>query len=121
MANFGGTMRLTIGGQPRTLRGSIKVNPSGTESEEIVNQDRSYSRSLKPALPGGDVTFEDDGGDWEAVLLMPPANITVVEDQTGAIHTFTGGSFVGKPETDRSNGEVSGLKIICSIYRKVGV
>jgi len=120
MSTFGGTMRLTINGLPRTLRGAFHLMPTNSEVDKIDNQDGSVSRTLKPMAFEADVTFEDDGGDWGAVMTMPAGNITILEDQTGRLHMWTRAFFTGRPNIDRGSGEVSGLKIVAPAYQVRG-
>jgi hypothetical protein len=120
MPTFGGEMRFTFNGSPLVLRGPIKSMPDKSTAEPIVNQDGSISRSLKPEGFDCEMTFEDAAGlDWGAIKLGGPYNVTVLEDQTGTIHTFQGALFFGRASVDRGTGEVSGLTLKAPSYRKL--
>ena len=120
MAKFGGEMNFTVNGKPIKIRGTFNVNPTNVENEGIANQDNSVSAVVKPVGFGAEVSFEDsDGLDWNALLRDGPYNFTVTEDYTGRIHMWTRAHFVGRPEINRLNGEVTGLTIIADAYRAV--
>ena len=119
MADFGGRIRFTFNGNPLVLRGKVDIEPCDTSYEAIVNQDGSVSRSAKPKGVKWSATFEDTddatvsqatGQDRASIMKGGPYNITIPEDDTGVLHTFTGCLMVGDVKIDRMNGEVTGIE-----------
>ena len=124
MADFGGEFRFAIGGANLIVRGNVKTNPSSVSAEAIVNQDGSTSRSLTMKGFRAEVTFEDTPAaqatalDWDALIRGGPFNATLVEDQTGVLHTWTRAKLVGDASVDRHNGDVTGLSLLADDYKK---
>jgi hypothetical protein len=122
MADFGGIMRFTFGGLPLVLRGKVTTEPASIKAEAITNQDGSTSRSLTPKGFGAEVTFEDSSAgvatalNWDQILKGGPYNVSLIEDQTGVVHAWTGATFVGDVKADRMNGDVTGLQIHAPAY-----
>ena len=73
-----------------------------------------------------EMNFADSGGggstatllDWNGIVRGGPYRITVVEDVTRTVHTWTGAFFKGAPKVDRHNGEVSGLMVRANAYAR---
>ena len=119
--DFGGKIIVTSSrGYKLSLRGTINVNPSQQSNEALTNQDGSVDRIITPAAPGAELTFRDEGGDWQARLDGPRENLTIVEEKTGVTHLFTGAFWTGRPTINRVNGEVTGVQIVADYYRKLG-
>lgn len=122
MADFGGIMRFTFGGSPLVMRGKFSTQPASQKADEVTNRDGSTSRTMTPKGFGAEVTFEDSNSgvataqNWDGILLGGPYNMTVVEENTNIVHTWTSASFTGDVSVDRENGEVTGLKIHGSTY-----
>lgn len=121
MADFGGEMRLTFNGVPLVLRSKFDHEPVGVEIDGGANQDGSTFRTAKPTGYMAEPLFEDTlppGASWDGIVRGGPYNITLVEDFTGVLHTWTGAKFEGKAKVDRHNGEVSGLKLRAPAYNR---
>lgn len=119
---FGGTMRLTVAGQPVTMRGTFKVDPTNVEITDGTNQNGEVYFTFKPNGYGTDgLTLQADPGLALNALVRARGTFVVVEEDTGVIHTFSRAGFSGKAIDDRESGEVSGLNIRSSGYsRKEG-
>ncbi|VFU07934.1 hypothetical protein [Methylocella tundrae] len=124
MADFGGFMRFTVNGSPLTLRAKFESEPSALEMDGGANQNGSIYRTMKPMGYIFEPTFEDTPTgtatalDWAAIMLGGPYNISLVEEQTGRLHTWTGAQFEGKPRVDHMTGEVTGIKGRATAYAK---
>lgn len=119
MSDFGGEMRFSMNGTPVVVRGNVSLMPSSVEVEGIINQDNSVSRAFKPVAFEGEVSFEDAAGlDWDAIMKQSAQRMSIIEDQVGTVHVFSGAVFTGRPSVNRLNGEVTGLKILAQQYRK---
>lgn len=122
MATFGGEFRMNYNGVPLRMRGNFNITPSNIEVDDVVNQDNSVDRVMKPAGYTAEMNFADSGGgdstqiDWNAIARGGPYRITVVEDVTRTVHTWTRAFFKGAPKSDRHNGEVSGLMVRADAY-----
>ena len=124
MADFGGFMRFTYDSNNLRMRGKFDTEPTDSEFKELTNFDGSVDRTQEPMAPKAEVTFVDTDDsdntnatptslDWNSIMKDGRRNITVVEESTGVIHTWTGALFVGRPKVDRLKGEVSGISIVC--------
>lgn len=120
MADFGGEMRMTIGGQQMVLRGTFNLDPVNTTTKVVTNLNGSISRQFTPDAYGADLkSLEDTPGiDWQAIIRSPPQPVVIVEEQTAVTHMFTNAVFEGAPSIDRETGEVTGLKIRAPAYTK---
>ena len=125
MADFGGFMRFKAGSTLLRMRGRFETEPTDSEFKEMTNQDGSVDREQTPMAHKADITFVDTADsddtnatptsvDWNTLMKQGRTNLTVQEDSTGIIHTWTGGMFVGRPKVDRMKGEVSGISIVCN-------
>ena len=118
--DFGGEMRLRLAdARQLRLRAAVTLDVSGVSTEATTNQDGTNSRvaTLKPR--GAEVTFEDRGEDFNAVMRAPRQDIYIVEDFTGVSHIFVKGFFTGDPASNRANGEVTGMKIAADNYQRL--
>ena len=117
MADFGGEMRFNVNGNPLIVRAAFKSEPSNVEIDGGGNQDGSVYRTLKTVGYMAEPTFQDTpvgtatALDWDALMRGGPYNMTLIEDHTGRLYTWTNASFEGKPVIDHQNGEVTGVKI----------
>lgn len=118
--NFGGIMRLTVGGQPVTMRGTFKLDDTNLEITDGTNQNGSVYFSLKPNGYGAEVTLEASSALDLNALIRVRGTFVIVEEDMGVIHTFTSAGFSGKASTDRETGEISGLNIRSSGYSRSG-
>lgn len=127
MAVFGGHIRFTFNGSPLVIRGKFDIEPVDATFEGITNQDGSVSRTNKPEGFKWSATFEDTddatassatGQDWSAIMKGGPYNITIPEDDTGVLHTYTACLLVGRVKIDRMSGEVSGIEGLTSQYKR---
>jgi hypothetical protein len=119
--DFGGKITVTSSlGYKLSLRGTISVMTTAQSNEAITNQDASTDRIMTPVAPSAELSFRDDGGDWQGRMSGQRENLTVVEEQTGVTHLFTGAFWTGRPSINRINGEVSGVQIVADFYRRLG-
>jgi hypothetical protein len=119
--DFGGKITVTSSlGYKLSLRGTINVMTTAQSNEAITNQDASTDRIMTPVAPSAELSFRDDGGDWQGRMGGQRENLTVVEEQTGVTHLFTGAFWTGRPSINRINGEVSGVQIVADYYRRLG-
>ena len=118
--DFGGEMRLTYDGKPLTLRAKFDSEPSNVEIDGGANQDGSLFRTAKPVGYMAEPVFQDVplGLDWNAIIRGDARNVTLVEEFTGRLHTWTGAQFEGKPKVDHHTGEVTGIKIRSQTYQR---
>ncbi len=125
MADFGGFMRFKVGSTLLRMRGKFETEPTDSEFKEMTNQDGSVDREQTPSAQKADITFVDTQDsddtnatptsiDWNTIMKAGRTNMTVQEDSTGIIHTWTAGMFVGRPKVDRMKGEVTGISIVCN-------
>jgi hypothetical protein len=120
MADFGGEMRMLVSGKPFIFRAKFSLDPVNAAVTAIPNQDGSLSRSFKPDGYSAEITFEDTPGtDWNSLMRAAPGPVSIIEDLTGTTHNFYNGFFEGSPMIDRETGEVTGLKVRASGYRRV--
>lgn len=119
MADFGGEMRFTFGGNALVLRAKFDSEPAPFEVDGGANQDASVYRTIKPTGYMFEPTFQDTPAgtatsqDWEAIMRGGPYNCTLTETQTRRLFTWTGAQFEGKPRLDHQTGEVTGIKMRC--------
>ena len=117
--DFGGKMTVaSSAGYRLSLRGTISVMPSAQSNDSVTNQDGSVDRVMTPSAPAAELSVRDDGLD--ARLNGPRENLTIVEEQTGVTHLFTGAFWSGRPSLNRINGEIGGISIIADYYRRLG-
>lgn len=122
MADFGGEIRLTIGGVPFVLRGTFQLDPTNVVSKDMTNMDGSICRQFTPNAYGADLKSLQDndrpGIDWNALIRGPAQAIVLVEELTGVTHNFGQAYIIGQPSIDRESGEVTGLQIRSPTYNK---
>lgn len=126
MADFGGEMNFTVNGSPLTLRAKFESEPVPFKTEGGANQDGSIYRTLKPEGYMAKPTFQDTpvgqatAMNWEGIFRGGPYNISLVEEQNGRLHTWTGGQFEGTPQVDHMTGEVTGVELRARTYKRTG-
>lgn len=119
--DFGGKMTVaSSAGYKLSLRGTISVMASAQSNDSVTNQDGSVDRTMTPTAPSAELSVRDDGLNWDTRLNGPRENITIVEEQTGVTHLFTGAFWSGRPSLNRINGEISGISIVADYYRRLG-
>jgi hypothetical protein len=121
MAKLGGriSMRLSTG-LLISMRGGMTIMPSGQSNEIITNQDSTISVVATPMARRFEMTFEDRGIDYDALMKADAFNVTFVEEFTGVTHYFTDAYMVGDPSINRGTGEVSGLSGAAQAYSRTG-
>jgi hypothetical protein len=119
--DFGGIMKVsTSAGDTFSLRGKLKVLKAHAKNDAVTNQDGSVDRTMTPQAPSAELTFRDDDFDFDAMLSGNRVNITIIEQQTGKTHLFTNAFWTGSPASDRMNGEVDSMGIVCESYQQIG-
>jgi hypothetical protein len=119
--DFGGRIRVTGStGYNLSLRGNITVMGAHQSNDKVTGQDGRVDRLITPDAPTAEVTFADDGLNWDQLLSADRHNITIVEEKTGVTHMFTSAFWTGKPSANRLNGEMSSLGITSDFYRRLG-
>lgn len=124
----GGRVSTVINGVVYHARGVITLDPSNIEVSAGANQDGTIYRTVAPRARMAECTFDRlvdiDGTPlrWaENIMATDDMPVTFVEDDAtgGLTHILNGAFFVGKPSTDLSTGEVSGLSIAAQNYKTV--
>jgi hypothetical protein len=98
--------------------GDFVLDPSLYDVESKANYDGSAAFMLKPKLPGCELRLRNVGVDWQAILLQI-GNITIVEQDNGRTHLFTGARLTGTAKVNISTGEVDGLRVEGGRYQKI--
>lgn len=122
MADFGGVMRFKVGDLALKIRAKVDIEPTNGSYTAEDNQDGSFDRYMQPQGPKFDVEFVDSSGadtatsqPWDTIMAGGPYNISLIEDTTGILHTFTAAKFLGRPRIDRLKGVVSGITGQCAV------
>lgn len=117
--SFGGRISIEIGGIRYPARGDISISPTNIEVAGEANHDGSAYFTAKPVLYMAEMSFSQPCGlSWDGELAKCSLNVTIVEEQSGRAHLFTGARIIGRPKVNISNGEVSGLSIASDRYQK---
>lgn len=117
--DFGGTMQVRLGNAALlTLRGTFSVMAGRSEVAPVTNQDGSLDRTFTPVSPSAECTFADNGIDWDALLEADRQPIAITEDKGQVTHHFVNAFFSGRATNNRMTGEVSGLTLNGTTYRK---
>lgn len=118
---FGGRITFEFAGvKIPPCDGDIVLDPSTREIDARANQDGSTAYQMKVKPVGAKVKLRHAAGiDWDALLLQI-GNCTIVEEDNGRTHLYTGTRLTGKPEVNVSTGEVDGLMIQGGKYLRVG-
>lgn len=119
--SFGGRISIEVDGERMTpTDGDITLDVSNMIVTGIANSDGSACYTSKPKLYGADITFRNGCGIlWDERLRKCKINATIVEEDNGRVHIFTGARFTGEPKLNTANGEVSGVKIEGPQYQKI--
>ena len=117
--DFGGRMVVRLStGTVMSLRGTFNVNVAGMSTDTITNQDGSIDRTATPMPYRAEISIRDDNVDLNALMTSPRGNVTIIEDFTGVTHYFTNAFFSGDPQSNRLNGEMTGLTINSEQYSR---
>jgi hypothetical protein len=121
-SQFGGRVTLQIGSlRVSPTEADIKLKTSSVSVEAKANQDGSPCYMVKPMLVSAEITFRRPPGvTWTKTMLLCSINATIVEEDNGRTHLFTGTRLTGDPEDNISSGEVTGLKVEGGTYQLVG-
>ncbi|ORE91000.1 hypothetical protein [Aurantimonas sp. 22II-16-19i] len=118
--NFGGEMRLRgSSGTAYTLRSAVTMNTASLSTEAVRNQNGKNSYVATLRAPSAELTLEDEGQDMEDILRAGSQDIYIIEEFTGVTHVYVFGRITGEPQSNRENGELSGLMIQSDEYRRV--
>lgn len=118
MHTAGGRVSVTVNGQSYTARGEISMSPSNVEMEVGANQNGKLYRTVKPVARTAELTFDRLGLRFDEALLRNKIVVSFQETDTGFTHLFTEASFVGRPQVNLANGEVSGMSIAAENYER---
>lgn len=119
--DFGGVFKMRASsGENISLRGTFSIQPGDISVEGITNQDGSPDRVVTPSAPTAEMVFADKNVDLATMMGGERKNISIVEDFTGVTHNFTQAFYTGKAQSNRLNGEVTGVGIMAEFYRKIG-
>ncbi|NLS02321.1 hypothetical protein HGP14_02915 [Rhizobium sp. P32RR-XVIII] len=117
--DFGGRINVRLStGATLSLRGTFNTNPSGQSNEAVVNQDGSVDRVGTVQARRAEISFADKGLDYDALMKSRRFNVTMIEEFSGVTHYYTDAFIVGDPQTNRMNGEVTGLTIAAEKYNR---
>src|SRR4051794_28625893 len=106
MANngqFGGRVTFEFAGRRiPPCDGDIKLDPTNMEYESRTNQDGSPAYIGKPKQFGADISLRHHKDvNWNT-LIRQIGNCTIVEEENGRSHLFTGCRLIGKAEVNVS-------------------
>lgn len=119
--DFGGRINLRASTGARfSLRATLNIDLSNVSVESITNQDGRGDRIYANKLPSAEITFADRGYDYNQLMTADRQNFTFEEENTDVTFFFTQGFFTGTPQVNRTNGEVSGMKIEAEKIRRRG-
>ena len=116
---FGGRVSFTFGSTTiPPSDGEFVLDPSLYDVSVRTNQDGTGAYQLKPKQPGCAIKLRNVGDvDWQAILLQI-GNVTIVEEDNGRTHLFTGTRLTGTAKVNISTGEVDGLKVEGGKYQR---
>jgi hypothetical protein len=116
---FGGRITFEFAGGKIKTTGEITLHPTLRKIEAKANGDGSPAYYVTPKLPAAKIKLRhQDGVDYDA-LLMQKGDCTIVEEDNGRTHMFTGTRMTGEPDVDLANGEVDGLMIEGGQYTRL--
>lgn len=119
--DFGGKITLrTSNGERVSLRGTLTIDSTTVSIEAITNQDGSGDRIATVKMPTAEFSFADRGLDYDTLLKAPRQNFTFEEEFSDVTYFFTEGFFTGSPQSNRMNGEVTGIGITAEKIRRRG-
>lgn len=117
---FGGkvTMR-TSSGILFAGRGTFNIQPARTSIEAVTNDDASLARVGTNQPVRVELSLEDRGIDYDALMKAGDIDFTAVEEFTGTSHLVSKAFFTGDPQINRRNGEVTGLTLSGEAYQRI--
>lgn len=118
---FGGRVSVTVDDKRfAPTEADITLDPSNLEITGQANQDGSAAYMAKPKLFGAEITFRQPCGlVWNTEMRKCKIDVTIVEEDNGRTHIFSGARITGSPRVNISKGEVSGLRIEGDTYRGI--
>ncbi|GJE27948.1 phage tail tube protein [Methylobacterium organophilum] len=118
--SFGGRITITAGSEKLVARGEITLDISDREVSAESNQDGSTYYTTKMMPVGGDCSFtETCSGSWPDRMKNCKVNITIVEEDHGRQHLFTGTRLIGRPKYNTSTGEISNVTWAGGTYKRI--
>lgn len=120
-SQFGGRVSITAGGLKLSpTDAAIKLKTSQVSKEAKANQDGSACYMLKAVLQSAEFSFRRPlGVDWTTLMLQGAVDVTIVEEDNGRTHLFSGTQFTGDPDESLTDGEVTGLKAEGGRYTRI--
>ncbi len=120
-SQFGGRISIKAAGfNLSPTEADIKLKTSGLSKEAKSNQDGSACYMLKTMLRSAEFNFRRPiNVDPASLLGLKNIDVTIVEEDNGRTHLFTGTQFTGDPDENLSNGEVNGLKVEGGQYTRI--
>ncbi len=119
-ADFGGVIRIKDSlGATVVCRGTINAMPTDNSSEAITDQDGSVDRVITPSAPEIEIVIADKGVDVVAFFNGARRNVSIIEETNNRVHMMNDAFMAGRPSINVLNGEVTGIRIVASSYRKV--
>lgn len=121
--SFGGRIQIKIGDKRfAPTEADIEIEPTSRSVKGMANQDGSACYTVKPKLYGAKIKLRNPCGIvWDDYMLMCKVDCSIIEEDTGRTHLFTGARITtddAGPKINLSNGEVDGLQIEGDKYQK---
>lgn len=117
--DFGGVIRIKDSlGASVSLRGTLNISPTDRSAEAITDQDGSVDRVITPSAPEVEIAIADKGVDVVDFFQTGRRNVSIVEETNGRIHLVNDAFMAGRPQTNQLTGEVTGIRIVGSSYRR---
>lgn len=117
----GGRFTLTINGRRYSGRGSARIRPARATPDAGVNWDGSGYGTVAPQLAELDLSFDRGPKTqrvrWQENVLLQEVDVTFHETDANVRHYFVNGRWVGRPEINTENGEVTGMSIRSDNYK----
>ncbi len=118
-SDFGGVIRIKDSlGASVSLRGTLNIQPTDRSAEAVTDQDGSVDRIITPTAPEVEIAIADKAVDVVEFFNGPRRNVSIVEETNGRIHLVNDAFLAGRPQTNQLTGEVTGLRIVGSSYRR---
>jgi hypothetical protein len=117
---FGGRITFDFNGQKIPVcEGTFEIDPAPIEVTGEANYDGTAAYKSKPKLAMCEMTLRTIAAvNWQAIMFQT-GNVTIVEEDNGRTHLFTGTRLTGSPKVDLTTGDVKGLKVEGGQYQKV--
>jgi hypothetical protein len=119
--SFGGRITIEAGNIVLKARGDITIYPTTVSVAAAAHQNGDAYYTQTPTLVGWDAAVSEtcDGTSWDEALRRCKMNVTIVEEDNGRTHLFSGGRLVSEGlSVNLTSGEVSGLQYRGGKYRK---